>query len=99
MSILDATDDAYDRKKNITLKDHAPSRHSADIPGSEEARARRRFRWTPELDAMLQNLEAGPLSLVEAFDKIRKLRPDWPNDVISKRARRFGLYRRRPHRK
>ena len=62
MSILDATD-AYDRKEKITLKDDAPSRHSAEIAGLEEPRARRRFRWTPELDAVLQNLEAGTASL------------------------------------
>src|SRR3989441_262936 len=99
MSILDATD-AYERKKKITLKDHAPSRQSADIVGSDDRRTRRRFRWTPELDAMLlQILEALPGSLEEAFEKIRKLRPNWPNSVFSKRARRFGLYRRRPHRK
>ena len=99
MSILDATD-AYDRKKKITLTDHAASRESAGTVGSDDRRTRRRFRWTPELDAvLLQILEAAPGSLEEAFEKIRKLRPDWPNYVFSKRARRFGLYRRRPHQK
>jgi integrase len=62
--------------------------------------ARRRFRWTSELDAALLELfEARPDGLDRAFDKIRKLHPDWPSYVFSKRARRLGLYRRRPHRK
>ena len=98
MTILPATE-ARDRKKNTTLKDDAASRQSADIAGSDARRARMRFRWTPELDSLLlQILEAGPGSLDEAFEKFRNLRPNWPNYVFSKRARRFGLYRRRPHR-
>jgi len=99
MSSLDATD-ACDCEKRITLQNHAESRQSADIGGSDEQRARKRFRWTSELDAMLlQILDSGTSSSERGFEKIRKLRPDWPNYVFSKRARRFGLYRRKPHRK
>ena len=47
---------------------------------------------------LLQILDSGTSSSERGFEKIRKLRPDWPNYVFSKRARRFGLYRRRPHR-
>src|SRR2546422_6733343 len=99
MSSLDATD-ACDCEKRITLKNHAESRQTADIVGSDQRRTRRRFHWTPELDAVLvQILEAGTVGSERGFEKIRKLRPDWPNYVVSKRARRFGLYRRRLHRK
>jgi site-specific recombinase XerD len=86
-------------KNGKTLETATTPRRTREIAPSN-GQIRRRYRWTPELDAVLLHIfESETGDLKRALEKISRLRPEWPSSVFARRARRFGLYRRRPHRK